>query len=128
MQKATLFRLATLLTLATLMNKFLFLLLIYLCTGGCGGNEVNETKESVPVSFVSATPPGGCLPANGTIIVTFDGEPKEVSVSHGSVKVSGRIATITGPFDPATLSLLGVIITWADGTQKLRYEFVGCDY
>ena len=107
------------------MNKFLFLLLICLCAGGCGGDEVNEVEERVPVSFVSATPPGGCLPGNGTIIVTFDGEPKDVSVSHGSVKVSGRIATITGPFDPATLSILGVTITWADGTQTLHYNVDG---
>ena len=96
------------------MNKFLFLLLICLCAGGCGGDEVNEIEEEIPVSFVSV---GGCLPT-GPITITFDGEPKDVTVNAGTVKVSGRIATITGPFTPGH----ALTITWTDGTQTLHHN------
>lgn len=84
---------------------------------GCGSDEDRE-ENRVPVSFVSAHPPGGALPANGTIIVTFDGKPEDVTVSAGTVTVAGKTATITGPFTPGPLALT---ITWKDGTQALNY-------
>ena len=94
----------------------LICLCVSLCVCGCGGDDV-EVEESVPVSFVSASPPGGYLASNGTITVTFDGVPRDVRVSQGTVKVVGKTATITGPFT----GLLTLTLTWADGIQKLNY-------
>ena len=81
---------------------------------GCGGDDV---EDAPPANFVSATPPGGALPSNGTITVTFDNPPGRVSVSAGTVTVSGNVATITGPFS----GLLTLTITWRNGTQTLNY-------
>jgi len=89
---------------------------------GCGSDE-DTLEERVPVSFVSATPPGGAIAANGTITVTFDGEPEDVTVSAGTVTVAGKTATIAGPFVPGPLALT---ITWKDGTQTLNYGLC-CD-
>lgn len=95
---------------------FFLVLVLCLCVSGCGGDE-DEVRK--PVSFVSAVPPGGELPANGAITVTFDGPPRDVRVSAGIVTVSGNTATITGPFTPGALT---VTITWADGSQSLNYH------
>ena len=83
---------------------------------GCGGDEYEE--EPVPVNFVSATPPGGEIAANGSITVIFDNAPVDVKVSVGTVTVAGKSATITGPFSPGPLPLT---ITWNDGIQVLDY-------
>ena len=84
---------------------------------GCGSDDL-LTDEPVPVNFYSATPPGGDIAANGTITITFDNAPTDVTVSAGTVTVAGRTATITGPFTPGSLPLT---IRWADGTQVLHY-------
>ena len=86
---------------------------------GCGGGDDIVTDEPVPANFVSATPPGGDIAANGTITVTFDNAPADVTVSAGTVTVAGKTATIAGPFTPGALTLT---ITWADGTQALNYR------
>lgn len=80
-----------------------------------------DIEEVTPIAnFVSAHPPGApCRPANETITVTFDNPPRDVTVSVGTVTVSGNTATITGPFLPK-LSVL--TITWTDGTQALNYQ------
>ena len=83
---------------------------------GCGADD--DIDEPIPVNFVSANPPGGDIAANGTITVTFDNAPTDVTVSHGTVTVPGRTATITGPFTPGPLALT---IKWADGIQELNY-------
>ena len=90
---------------------------------GCGGGD-EETEEAAPANFVSATPPGGDIAANGTITVTFDNAPADVTVSAGTVTVAGKSATITGPFTPGALALT---ITWADGTQALTYNVTAPD-
>ena len=82
---------------------------------GCG--DIDDTDEPVPVNFVSATPPGGEIAANGTIMVTFDNPPTDVTVSAGTVTVAGKTATITGPFTPG---LLPLTIRWAGGTYFLN--------
>ena len=89
---------------------------------GCG--DIDDTDELVPVNFVSATPPGGEIAANGTITVTFDNPPANVTVSAGTVTVAGKTATIAGPFTPGPLALT---ITWADGTQALNYTVTSPD-
>ena len=83
---------------------------------GCG--DIDDTDEPVPVNFVSATPPGGEIAANGTITVTFDNTPVDLTVSRAIVAVAGKTATITGPFTPGALALR---LTWADGTQVLNF-------
>ena len=91
---------------------------------GCGGDDDTLTDEPVPVNFISASPPGGEIAANGRITVTFDNTPVDVRVSVGTVTIAGKTATITGPFRPGPLTLT---ITWADGIQILDYTVVGPD-
>ena len=91
------------------------LLILCLCVTGCGSDE-DEYRE--PVSFVSAHPPGGEVPHDNTITVTFDNPPRDVSVSAGTVKVVGKKAIISGPFTPGQLE---ITITWSDGSQALNY-------
>ena len=93
------------------------LLILCLCVTGCGGDE-EEDEYREPVSFVSASPPGGEIAANATITVTFDGVPENVTVSAGTVTVVGKKAIISGPFTPGPIALT---ITWRDGTQALNY-------
>ena len=83
-----------------------------------------ETYPAEFVRFISATPPGGEIAANGTITVTFDNAPADVTVSAGTVIVAGKTATIVGPF---TLGPLALTITWADGTQTLNYTVTAPD-
>ena len=90
---------------------------------GCGGDSETE-EEAAPANFVSANPPGGDIAANGSITVTFDNAPADVTVSAGTVTVAGKSATITGPFPPGALALT---ITWADGTQALSYNVTAPD-
>ena len=90
---------------------------------GCGGDSETE-EETAPAAFVSANPPGGEIAANGTITVTFDNAPADVTVSAGTVTVAGKSATITGPFPPGALALT---ITWADGNQALNYTVTAPD-
>ena len=85
---------------------------------GCGGDDDIVTDEPVSANFVSAIPSGGEIAGNTTITVTFDNAPADVIVSAGTVKLTGKIATITGPFIPGPLTLT---ITWADGIQALDY-------
>ena len=85
---------------------------------GCGADDDIVTDEPVPANFVSATPPGGEIAANGSITVTFDNAPTNVEASAGTVTVAGKTATITGPFNPGPLALT---IRWADGIEVLHY-------
>ena len=85
----------------------------------CGGEEDIVVDEPVPVKFISASPSGGEIAVNGTITVTFDNTPGDVIVNTGTViKLTGKTATIAGPFKPGPLALT---ITWADGIQALDY-------
>ena len=87
---------------------------------GCGGDD--DIDDLVPVNFVSANPLVGELAANGTITVTFDNAPTDVTVNRGIVTVAGKTAYISGPFTPGPLALT---ITWADGIQELNYVVPG---
>ncbi|RKU22821.1 hypothetical protein C6503_03395 [Candidatus Poribacteria bacterium] len=105
----------------------IFVWLVLCCVlVSCGGDD-DSFEEALPVAnFVSAHPPGGCLPANGTITVTFDNPiyPRSVKVSHGTVKVADNTAIITVIPQP----LLGLTITWHSGTQVLNYAWAGCNF
>ena len=72
-----------------------------------------------PANFVSASPPGGSeIAANGSVTLTFDNAPADVTVSAGVATAAGRTVTVFGPFTPGPLSLT---VTWADGSQTLTY-------
>lgn len=91
---------------------------------GCGGDDTEEETEAAPAAFVSATPAGGDLAANGSVAVVFDNAPGDVSASAGTVAVAGKQATVTGPFPEGALALT---ITWADGTHTLNYTVTAPD-
>ena len=84
-----------------------------------GAHTLVYTVEPVPVKLVSVNPPdGSLLLPDGQVTVSFDGEPKDLSVTPGKVSVSGRIATIPGPFPRGELNLE---MKWDTGTHTLTY-------
>ena len=92
---------------------------------GCGGGE-EEEETAADAAFVSATPASGDLASNGSISITFDNDPGDVTVSAGTVTPSGKTRTITGPFTPGALSLT---ITWTNGggSNTLTYNVTAPD-
>ncbi len=105
---------------------FLTSLLAVSMLAGCGGDDGFTIYDPVPAKLVSVTPaePGGEIAANGTITVTFDNPPADVTVSVGTVTIAGKTATIAGPF---ALGPLGLTIDWADGTRTLNYTVTSPD-
>ena len=97
------------------------LLAVYIV--GCGGEEDPEPTDA---AFVSATPASGDLAANGSISVTFDNNPGDVTASAGTVTGSGKSRTINGPF---TAGALALNLTWTngDGSHTLNYTIVAAD-
>ena len=94
-----------------------------------GCESFNEEEELPVVVFVSAIPPDGEVPANGTITLNFDNAPEDITVraSNGKVGktiISGKTVTINGPFTQGELALT---ITWADGEQTLNYTVTAPD-
>ena len=81
-------------------------------------NHLGETVRP-PVAFVSVAPEiGSELDIDGTITLTFDNPPTDITVNTGVAMTDGNSVTITGPFTPGALELT---ITWADGTETLSY-------
>ena len=77
-----------------------------------------------PAAIVSVNPPDGSeVAANGTITVTFDNAPTDVWVTAGggTVSVTGKRATITGPFRPGLLELT---IFWGDEVLDVLHYIV----
>ena len=94
---------------------------------GGGTHTLTYTVEPTAVKFVSVDPPDGSLLLPDQILtVAFDGEPRNLSVTSGEVSVSGRIATISGPFPRGELNLE---MKWGTGTHTLAYrvEFAAPD-
>ena len=93
---------------------------------GCGGDGGEDDTAPADAAFSSATPPSGDLAANGTITVTFDNDPGDVTASAGTVAGSGKSRTISGPFTPGALSLT---LTWTngDGSTTLSYNVTAPD-
>ena len=84
------------------------------------GSKTLDYTVRQPVAFVSIEPTVESeLNVDGTITVTFDNPPEDVTVNEGDATVKGDTVTITGPFTPGTLKL---IITWADGSLEFTYE------
>ena len=94
------------------------------------GCESSNDDEEVPVvAFVSAIPPDGKIPANGTITLNFDKTPRDATVrvstgKIGKTTITTKTVTIIGPFTQGELAL---IITWADGEQTLNYTVTAPD-
>ena len=83
-----------------------------------GSETLNYTVRQ-PVAFVSIEPTiESELTVDGTITLTFDNPPKDVTVNEGVATVSDNTVTITGPFTPGTLELT---IAWTDGSLTFTY-------
>ena len=94
------------------LNCFLLMVTCFLIVG-CGEDE------SPPVSFISATPPNGStIQPDATITVTFSSAPGNVTISAGSIVISGKTATLSGPFPSGPLNLN---LAWVNGVQGLNY-------
>ena len=105
---------------------------------GCGGDDDVSEEETAPAAFVSASPPSDSrIAANGSITLTFDNPPADVTVTPGvatpfDVTVSlgassirfGTTVILHGPFIPGPLTL---VVSWADGTTTLTYTVTGPD-
>ena len=91
---------------------------------GCGGGE-EEEEAAADAAFSSATPASGDLASNGSITVTFDNDPGDVTASAGTVSGAGKTRTITG-FTPGPLSLT---LTWTNGggSHTLTYNVTAPD-
>ena len=87
---------------------------------------VDVAHEPRPAAFfVSANPPHNSrIEINSTITLTFDNPPADVTTSAGTLRVVGRTVKISGPFPSGHLILT---ITWADGSQALRYDVIAPD-
>ena len=85
----------------------------------CGADSEDVTRSFGPVQFTAADPPSGStLLSNATLTVSFDGVPKNLRATQGTVSSSTRTATISGPF---TVGQLHLTLTWEDGTHTLIY-------
>lgn len=77
------------------------------------------------VAFVFAIPPSGSrLSANASIVIHFDSDPGNVTVSVGSVSGAGTSRTIAGPFP---LGFLSLSVEWDGDSQTLAYAIVTPD-
>ena len=90
---------------------------------GCAADfEEDEPRDLGPVQFVSADPPSGStLLSNATVMVSFNGVPKDLVVPQGAVSRSTqtpRAVTISGPF---TVGELTLTMKWKDGAHALVY-------
>jgi hypothetical protein len=109
-------------TLAIVMAALLAVSLV-----GCGGDDEPETPDA---AFVSASPADGDLAANGSISVTFDNNPGDVSVTGGgTASTAGKTRTISPPADGYPTGDLTITVTWTngDGSQDLTYNIVAAD-
>ncbi len=92
---------------------------------GCGDGDDPPPAEDA--AFVSATPAdGGELAANGTVSVSFDNNPGDVTASTGTVAGTGKSRNISGPF---TAGALALTIEWTngEGSKTLNYTVVAAD-
>ena len=101
-------------------------------SAGCGGDDDVNEEETARAAFVSANPPSGSrIAANGSITLTFDNPPADVTITPGvatpfDVTVSlgassirfGTTVILHGPFISGPLTL---VVSWADGTTRLTY-------
>ena len=109
-------------TLAIVMAALLAISLV-----GCGGDDEPVTPDA---AFVSASPADGDLAANGSISITFDNNPGDVSVTGGgTATTSGKTRTISPPAAGYPTGALTITVTWTngDGSHDLTYNIVAAD-
>ena len=83
------------------------------------GSETLDYTVRQPVAFESIEPTVESeLAVDGTITLTFDNPPTDVTVNEGDATTDGNTVTITGPFTPGDLELT---ITWMDGSLTFTY-------
>ncbi len=86
-----------------------------------GRKILNYTVKSPPsAALLSATPANGDLVANGNIIVKWDNNPGDVTVSAGTVEGSGKSRTVKGPFPIGALALT---INWTNGEGGHTFNY-----
>ena len=88
------------------------------------GSQTFDYTVRQPVAFVSIEPTESEITVDGTITLTFDNPPGDVTVSEGDATVTDNTVTITGPFTPGTLELT---VTWADGSVEFTYTVIEPD-
>ena len=83
------------------------------------GSETLDYTVRQLVSLASVEPTVESeLMVDGTITLTFDHPPEDVTVNEGNATLTDNTVTITGPFTPGTLELT---VTWADGSVAYTY-------
>ena len=83
------------------------------------GSETLDYTVRQPVAFESIEPTVESeLAVDGTITLTFDNPPTDVTVNEGDATTDRNTVTITGPFTPGDLELT---ITWMDGSLTFTY-------
>ena len=83
------------------------------------GSETLDYTVRQPVAFVSIEPTVESeLTVDGTLTLTFDNPPENVTISEGDATITDNTVTITGPFTPGTLALT---VTWTDGSVAFTY-------
>lgn len=102
-------------TLALLLTSLLVIFMLVSIVA----DESDSEEKTPPAALVSADPPSGSrIAVNRNITLTFDNAPTDVVVSGYTGTVSGKTTTILSPFTPGALALT---VTWANGTQTLKY-------
>ena len=85
----------------------------------CGSDSEDVDVEPSTVEFESVLPKNGStIHPDQAIYVLFTAVPEDLTVSLGTVNVSLRRATITGPFPIGEIS---IELTWTDGSHTLEY-------
>ena len=89
---------------------------------GCGGDEDSPEEITPAAQLLKASPrSGSTIAANGSITLTFDSPPSNVTASTGTVVPSSKnlkVVVVKGPFIPGPLNLM---VNWADGSTTLSY-------
>ena len=94
------------------------------------GEIVTDEIGFPDAAFVSASPASGGLAANGSIIITFDNNPGDVTVTGGgTVSTSGKTRTISPPAAGYPAGALTITISWSngDGSHDLTYTVIVAD-
>ena len=83
------------------------------------GTEAFVYTVREPADFVSVSPKeGSTIEVDTPITLRFANTPQDLQVTKGTIQVTGKTATIKGPFTPGPLSLE---IKWNHGVQTLDY-------
>ena len=94
-------------TLALVMAAMMVVFMI-----GCGGDDDDDDDDSAAVeaALTGSNPAsGGSIAANGTLTLTFDNPPVNVTVNGAAAAIAGKTATFGGPF------LASNAVAWDNG-------------